>query len=57
LAQLNQVLGAENINITAQSLATEGELGYVVTDLSMMPSRETVKALHEIKGTVEVRII
>jgi D-3-phosphoglycerate dehydrogenase / 2-oxoglutarate reductase len=56
LAQLNQVLGAENINITAQSLATEGELGYVVTDLSMMPSKETIKALHEIKGTVEVRI-
>jgi D-3-phosphoglycerate dehydrogenase len=57
LAQLNQVLGAENINVTAQSLATEGDLGYVVTDLSAMPSKETLKALSEIKGTVEVRII
>ena len=57
LARLNQVLGEENINVTAQSLATEGELGYVVTDLSNAPSRETLKALHDVNGTVEVRVI
>ena len=57
LAQVNQALGAENINILAQSLATEGELGYVVTDVDSMPGEVALEQLERIKGTIRVRVL
>ena len=52
LARVNRVLGEENINISFQSLATEGELGYVVTDVAQKPSPATLEALRSIEGTI-----
>lgn len=57
LAQVNQILGAENINVTAQSLSTEGDLGYVVTDVSQMPTQKALQALRDVHGTIRMRII
>ncbi|KAA8819688.1 phosphoglycerate dehydrogenase [Bifidobacterium rousetti] len=57
LARVNHVLGEENINIAAQSLGTEGELGYVVTDVSQKPSKDTLEALRAIEGTIRMRVI
>ena len=57
LARVNHVLGEENINIAAQALGTEGELGYVVTDVAQRPSRETLEALRSIEGTIRMRVI
>ena len=57
LAQVNQILGAENINVTAQSLSTEGDLGYVVTDVSKMPTQKALQALRDVHGTIRMRII
>lgn len=57
LAQVNQALGAENINILAQSLATEGELGYVVTDVDTLPESLALDQLHQIKGTIRVQVL
>ena len=57
LARVNHVLGKENINIAAQSLGTEGELGYVVTDVSQKPSQTTLDALSHIEGTIRMRVI
>ena len=57
LAHVNRLLGEENINIEAQSLGTEGSLGYVVTDVSARPSPETMEALRAIEGTIRVRVI
>ncbi|MBW3091891.1 phosphoglycerate dehydrogenase [Bifidobacterium sp. 82T10] len=57
LARVNRVLGEENINIAAQALGTEGELGYVVTDVSQSPSREALEALRNIEGTIRMRVI
>jgi len=57
LARVNHVLGEENINITAQSLATEGELGYVVTDVATLPSNATLDALAHLEGTIRMRIV
>lgn len=57
LARVNHVLGEENINIAAQSLGTEGELGYVVTDVSQKPSQTTLDALSHIEGTIRMRVI
>ena len=51
------MLGEENINIAAQSLGTEGELGYVVTDVSQKPSQTTLDALSHIEGTIRMRVI
>ncbi|KFI53911.1 phosphoglycerate dehydrogenase [Bifidobacterium biavatii] len=57
LARVNRVLGEENINIAAQALGTEGELGYVVTDVSQTPSQEALEALRNIEGTIRMRVI
>ncbi|KFI69211.1 phosphoglycerate dehydrogenase [Bifidobacterium magnum] len=57
LASLNHVLGERNINIAAQSLATEGEIGYVVTDVSEIPDEETIAALGAIDGTIQLRVM
>lgn len=57
LASVNRALGEENINITAQALGTEGELGYVVTDVSQRPSPTTLEALRAIEGTIRMRVI
>ena len=57
LAHVNRVLGEENINIAAQSLGTQGELGYVVTDVSERPGEATLEALRAIEGTIRMRVI
>ena len=57
LASVNRVLGNENINSTAQSLGTQDELGYVVTDVDRQPSAETLEALRRIDGTIRMRVI
>lgn len=57
LASVNRVLGEENINIAAQALGTEGELGYVVTDVSQVPSNAALEALRSIEGTIRMRVI
>ena len=57
LARVNHVLSSENINIDAQSLATEGELGYVVTDVASRPSAEALHALGNLEGTIRMRLI
>ncbi|MFT8357708.1 phosphoglycerate dehydrogenase [Bifidobacterium aquikefiri] len=57
LAQVNRILGEENINVNAQSLATEGELGYVVTDVSSMPSNDAFQALQDLYGRIRMRTL
>jgi D-3-phosphoglycerate dehydrogenase len=57
LADVNQILGEENINITAQSLGTQGQFGYVVTDVSKLPGEQALEALRNIDGTIRMRAI
>lgn len=57
LAKLNQILGSESINVTAQSLGTEGQLGYVVTDVSHRPSEQACERLANIPGTISLRVL
>lgn len=57
LAQVNHVLSNEGINISAQALGTEGELGYVVTDVAQMPTPSALEALRDIEGTVRLRVM
>ena len=57
LAKVNHVLGEENINIAAQALGTEGEIGYVVTDVAQRPSQKALDELAAIEGTIRMRVI
>lgn len=57
LANVNRVLGEQGINIVGQALGTEGDLGYVVTDVANMPDDETLAALDHIEGTIRTRLI
>ena len=50
-------MGEDNINIAAQSLGTEGELGYVVTDVAQRPDQNALDALAAIEGTIRMRVI
>jgi len=45
LAEVNNLLATEGANVTGQYLATHGELGYVVTDVSAPVSPETLDKL------------
>ncbi|EFA23761.1 phosphoglycerate dehydrogenase [Bifidobacterium gallicum] len=56
LAKVNQYLGEQDLNITAQSLGTEGEIGYAIVDVSGKPSRNTLDALEAIPGTIRLRV-
>ncbi|RQN09439.1 phosphoglycerate dehydrogenase [Aeromicrobium camelliae] len=55
LASINAILGDHGVNIEGQQLATRGELGYVVTDVSAAVSSEVLTALAELPETVRLR--
>jgi D-3-phosphoglycerate dehydrogenase len=57
LAQVNHTLGDEDINITAQALGTVDNLGYVVTDVSPIPSIDIIDKLSQLPGTIRVRLL
>ena len=48
---------ARRTSTSLRSLGTEGELGYVVTDVSQKPSQTTLDALSHIEGTIRMRVI
>lgn len=57
LATLNTRLAQEGANIVAQHLQTQGETGYVVTDLDRRPSKELLDALALQPGFVRTRLL
>lgn len=57
LALVNQTFAESGANIEGQLLATRGELGYVVTDISSELPDEAVAALEEMPDTIRLRIL
>ncbi len=59
LAKILQVFSRRNINIAGQYLRTDGEIGYVVTDVSgkVEMGADIRKELAEIPGTVRTRFL
>ena len=57
LARVNQVFANAGANINRQILATEGEIGYMVTDLSGELPPETVNHLDESEQNIRVRVL
>ena len=55
LATINGLLGDRGVNIEAQSLATRGENGYVLTDVAEPVSPEVLAELAQLPETVRIR--
>ena len=59
LGKLNAVFSSRGLNVTAQSLQTDGQLGYVIVDADAAPGQrsEVLDALCAIDGTVRARVV
>ena len=57
LAAMNAVLANHGVNIEGQMLATRGELGYVVTDVSAQIDDDVAEALTRMPQTVRLRLL
>ena len=54
LASINRTLAEAGANVVGQSLATRGELGYVVTDTDVPMSAETLESLRHVAEAVHL---
>ncbi len=59
LGRLNQAFSRRGLNITAQHLQTDGEIGYVVIEVEGQPdqSRDTLKEIRALDGTIRARLL
>jgi D-3-phosphoglycerate dehydrogenase len=57
LSAINTELSRNNINILAQYLKTNDEIGYVVLDVDKKLSAHAFELLKEIKDTIKVRLL
>jgi D-3-phosphoglycerate dehydrogenase / 2-oxoglutarate reductase len=57
LAKVNERFSQAGINIAAQYLRTQGDVGYVVIDVESAASQEALDALSAIEGTIRCRIL
>ncbi len=55
LTQINNAFAEKNINIAAQYLQTNGDVGYVVIDVEAEHATEALEALLKIDGTIKTR--
>jgi D-3-phosphoglycerate dehydrogenase / 2-oxoglutarate reductase len=55
LATINGILGDHGVNIDAQSLATRGDIGYVVTDVADEVGHDVLTELAKLPETVRLR--
>ncbi len=57
LSAINTALSLNNINIVAQYLKTNDDIGYVVLDVDKKISGKAVQLLKEVKDTIKVRLL
>ena len=57
LSEINHVLGNEGINISAQFLQTNEEVGYVVIDVDKGYGEQALNALREVNHTLRTRVL
>ena len=57
LAKVNGVLADHGTNIEGQTLATQGELGYVVLDVAGGVDPDVVEALRALPETIRVDVL
>lgn len=57
LTNINQAFAKNDINIAAQYLQTDDQIGYVVIDIESSDSAQALKALKAIDGTIKARVL
>jgi D-3-phosphoglycerate dehydrogenase / 2-oxoglutarate reductase len=57
LSSINSSLSKHNINILAQYLKTNEEIGYVVLDIDKKISSHAIQLLKQVKETIKVRLL
>ncbi len=57
LSQINRLFAEAHINILAQSLMTEGDVGYMVMDVEYQDSDAALHQLQDVEETIRVRIL
>jgi D-3-phosphoglycerate dehydrogenase len=59
LGKLNQIFSGRGVNVTAQYLQTDGEIGYVVVeaDVPAGNSNEILDEMRAIEGTIRARVL
>lgn len=57
LTQINQTFAAHGINIAAQYLQTNENIGYVVIDIEAKNAKKGLAELNAIEGTIKARIL
>jgi D-3-phosphoglycerate dehydrogenase len=57
LASIDKVLADHDINIVGQYLKTNDLIGYVITDINKKYSKQVLKDLKSIEGTIRVRVL
>jgi D-3-phosphoglycerate dehydrogenase len=57
LTQINQAFAENNINIAAQYLQTNEDIGYVVVDVDTDRADEAFTQLEKIDGTIKTRVL
>ena len=57
LSQINCLFAEAHINILAQSLMTEGDVGYLVMDVDYNDSSAALDQLKDVEETIRVRIL
>jgi len=57
LTAINQTFARHNINIAAQYLQTDDQIGYVVIDIDAQDGDLALKELKQVDGTIKVRLL
>jgi D-3-phosphoglycerate dehydrogenase len=57
MAHINEILASFDMNITGQYLSTDGEVGYVITDLDKDYNKAVIRALKGVEHTIKFRVL
>lgn len=57
LKDINEIFSSNQVNISAQYLQTQDNIGYVVTDIDQTSSDKAFEGLQQISGTIRTRIL
>lgn len=57
LAKVNKVFAESGANIEAQQLATQGQVGYMVTDISSNIPEDAIAELAGAEETIRLRVL
>lgn len=57
MAKLNKALAKHQVNVVGQALATQGEIGYALTDIGEPLAEETLAKIRDIDSTIRLRCV